>query len=178
MKKLIIKLTKYVFTTNNSITNYDIAIVFGGPDMIPYRISKAIELYKSKKIKKILITGGIGYFSKDKATTEATTMFNYLKSHNIPKKDIIIENKSRNTKENILNSINIITNKYTLNKTKIILISSDYHIKRCKLIFSKYSKNISIYGTKSSINKDNWYTTKSGILTIIKESFLIKFFQK
>lgn len=174
MKKITKFLEKKVFTPNNPLTNYDIAIVFGGPDMIPTRINQAIKLYNQNKISKILITGGIGYFNKDKTTTEANIMKEYLIKNKIPIKDILVENKSKNTKENIINSINILKDKYDLNKTKILLISSDYHIKRCQKLFSKYLSNFSIYGVKSQINKNNWFNTIKGILTIIKEYFLQK----
>lgn len=178
MKKITKFLEKKVFIPNNQLTNYDIAIVFGGPDMIPTRINQAIKLYNQNKISKILVTGGIGYFNKDKTTTEANIMKEYLIKNKIPIKDILIENKSKNTKENIINSINILNSKYDLNKIKILLISSDYHIKRCQKLFSKYLNNFSIYGVQTQINKNNWFNTIKGILTIIKEYFLLKITQK
>ena len=174
MNKLTKLLEEKIFTTNDKLTNYDIAIVFGGPSMIPTRIEKSIKLYKQNKIKKILVTGGIGYFNKNKSTPEAHLMKEYLITNNIPIKDIIVEDKSKSTKENIINSINILKNNYDIQQTKILLISSDYHIKRCKQLFTKYSKNISTYGTLNpKINKNNWYKSLSGYLTIIKEYFLL-----
>ncbi len=178
MKKLTKFLEKNVFIPNNQLTNYDIAIVFGGPDMIPTRINEAIKLYKQNKISKILVTGGIGYFNKDKTNTEANIMKEYLLKNKIPTKDILIENKSRNTKENIIYSVNLLKEKYDLSKTTILLISSDYHIKRCKLLFSNYLNNISIYGTSSKINKNNWSNSFYGYFTIIKEYILLKISMK
>lgn len=178
MKKVTKFLEKKVFIPNNHLTNYDIAIVFGGPDMIPTRINQAIKLYTQNKISKILVTGGIGYFNKNRTTTEANIMKEYLIKNNISIKDILIENKSKNTKENIINSIHILNSKYDLNKIKILLISSDYHIKRCQKLFYKYLNNFSIYGVKTQINKNNWHNTIKGILTIIKEYFLLKIYQK
>ncbi len=174
MKKLIKFLEKQVFIPNNQLTNYDITIIFGGPDMIPTRVNQAIKLYKQKKISKILVTGGIGYFNKDKINTEADTMKEYLIKNKIPSKDILIENKSRSTKENIIYSFNLLKEKYDISKTTILLISSDYHIKRCKILFSKYSNNISIYGTVSKINKDTWFKSFYGCFTILKEYILLK----
>ncbi|MGN1371791.1 MAG: YdcF family protein [Candidatus Coprovivens sp.] len=177
MKKFINILEKKVFIENDRLTNYDIAIIFGGPDMIPYRVDKAIELYNNKQIKKILVSGGIGYFKKRKNPKEAELMKQYLLNNNISKKDILIEDTSKSTKKNIKYSIELLKKKTNFKKLKILLISSDYHIKRCKILFLKCCNNcnnkLSIFGTKNPlINKDNWFKSLKGYITIIKEYIL------
>lgn len=53
-------------------------IVFGGISMIPYRVDEALKLYKADLIDKLVLTGGIGFFSKDRKTPEALKMCEYL----------------------------------------------------------------------------------------------------
>ena len=158
----------YIFINNDIIDKpIDIAIVFGGTNMIPYRVDKAIELYNKKLIKKILLTGGKTLFSKE---IEANLMLDYLLKNNIPKEDIILETKSKTTKQNIINSLKLINNE------TILLITSDFHLKRVKHLFRKYSNNkFYLYGTKDKItDKDNWYKTIKGRKQIIREYFLLK----
>jgi len=63
------------------------------------RIWQAIQLYKKKKIKKIVITGDSGYVLKE-GLHEAMQLKQDLVSMGIPASDIIVESKSRNTHEN------------------------------------------------------------------------------
>lgn len=162
------QIENYVFIDSDIIDKpCDVAIVFGGTNMIPYRADKAIELYNNKLVKKILLTGGKTLFSKE---IESILMLNYLLNNNIPKEDIILETKSKTTKQNIINSLKLI------NKETIILITSDFHLKRVKYLFKKYSNNkFYLYGTKDNItDKDNWYKTIKGRKQIIREYFLLK----
>ena len=36
------------------------AVVFGNPEYQGYRINEAIKLYKAKRVKKLILTGGVG----------------------------------------------------------------------------------------------------------------------
>ena len=54
-------------------------------------------------------------------------------------KDIIIDDKSNNTFENIDNSLKLLPN-----ELNIIIITSEFHLKRCLLIFKKKYPELSI----------------------------------
>ena len=138
--------------------------------MIPFRVDIAIDLYNKGLVKKILLTGYKPLLSTKKEV-EADIMLDYLLKHNIPKEDIILERKSKTTKENIINSIKLINK-----DDSIILISSDFHLKRIKKLFTNYAKNkVYVYGSKDGItDKDNWYKTIKGRKQIIRELFLLK----
>ena len=60
--------------------NYDVAIVLGGPKMIPDRINKAKELYQKGIVKKILVSGSSGFLSMN-IFSEACKMYKYLIKH-------------------------------------------------------------------------------------------------
>ena len=79
----------------------DVIIGFGHFDMnIPRR---CCELYLKGYGKKIIYTGGFGAGSADLKNPEAAEFLNYTMEHfpQIPESDIIIEDRSTNTGENI-----------------------------------------------------------------------------
>ena len=99
------------------------------------RIWQAIQLYKKKKIKKIIITGDSGYVLK-KGLHEAAQLKQDLISMGIPEDEIIIENKSRNTHENAHQTKLIFENKnFSLQNN--LLITSSMHMRRAKACFEK-----------------------------------------
>lgn len=174
---------KIVFSKDNydSKITFDVALVFGGVSMIPHRLDKAIELYKQKKIKKILVSGGIGFLSLNRHNKEALMMRDYLLECGISREDIIIEEKSRNTNENIQNSLKIINDMYDMNDINILLITSDFHLKRCTKLIKNLSKSEKIYGVgikdgKNDLN--NWTEAFSSKKNIYVEAILLLYYAK
>jgi uncharacterized SAM-binding protein YcdF (DUF218 family) len=107
------------------------------------RIWHALLLYKQGKIKKILITGGnIDIFGKEKES-EATRLAVFLRTAEVPKEDIIIENKARNTKENAVFTAQIIKEKYP--NASLTLITSGFHMARAKGCFEKVGLKFEVF---------------------------------
>ena len=96
---------------------------------------QAIQLYKKKKIKKIIITGDSGYVLK-KGLHEATQLRDDLISLGIPKEDIIVETKSRNTHENA-HQTRLLLEKLGRSKQSNLLITSSMHMRRANACFKK-----------------------------------------
>lgn len=102
------------------------------PNELKLRCDRAVELYKSWYIEKILVTWWKSKFYKHShLLLESELMFNYLISQWIWYQVILKESLSQNTFENIINSIDIIKKTSYHN---IVMISSDYHIFRIKFI--------------------------------------------
>lgn len=154
-------------TSLNKNKKAAIALVLGG--MISYddsknqvtfnsnvnRITKAVELYKNKKVKTIFISGGSGSVTYSEKR-EASLLKNYLiKYFNIPNKDILIENKSNNTYENA-KFTNEILKKEKLNKKKIILITSNTHYYRAQKCFEKQGIKTFILNEKRTKTREKW----------------------
>ena len=99
------------------------------------RMWQAIQLYKKKKIKKIIITGDSGYVLK-KGLHEATQLRDDLISLGIPKEDIIVETKSRNTHENA-HQTRLLLEKIGGSKQSNLLITSSMHMRRANACFKK-----------------------------------------
>ncbi|MDE6142366.1 MAG: YdcF family protein, partial [Bacilli bacterium] len=165
----------------NPKDKFDIAIVFGGVSMIPYRLDEAVKFYKNKKVKKILVSGGVGYLSLNRLFKEASLMQKYLLSHGVKEEDIIIEDKSRNTYENVINIAGILKKLPSFPKTKIILITSDFHLKRCMelTIQNTEIKDISGIGIEDHKNDiENWHKYFQGRKNIHVEAFLLCYYAK
>lgn len=103
--------------------------------LLAKRLDKAIEVYKSDKTPPMIITsGGQG---KDESVSEAYAMAQYLLDHGIPKENILLEDQSKNTMENVMNSKKIIDR--CEGRKRTALISSNYHVYRC-LIYAHKAK--------------------------------------
>lgn len=90
------------------------------------RIDKAIDVYHKDPTPPILIpSGGQG---TDETVSEARAMADYLLSKGIPREKIILEDRSVNTYENLLNSKKII--KERADGSYIALVTSNYHVYR------------------------------------------------
>ena len=90
------------------------------------RLDKAIEVYrKDPTPPKLIPSGGQG---SDETISEAEAMKSYLLEQGIPENDIILEDASKTTYENLLNSKKIMDiiegRKYTA------LVTSNYHVYR------------------------------------------------
>ena len=130
----------------NPTTTYDIGIVLGGVadfDTITKahnfnkhadRLMDAEQLYRQGIIKKIMLSGGNGMLLNN-GYFEANAMRNHPIKNKIPAEDIIIENTSRNTKENAFNSAIIL--KQQLPNASILLITSAQHMKRAQYCFDR-----------------------------------------
>ena len=128
--------------------NYDYGILLGGMLDINYdndndniifningdRLLNTIYLYKTKTIKKIIISGASGSLYSD--ISEANILKLYLQKIGISEDDILTESKSKNTYENAIFSADLIKLRDN-NKAKCIIITSDYHIRRSLACFKK-----------------------------------------
>ena len=94
--------------------------------LVSDRIDKAILVYSTDPSPTILIpSGGKG---GDETVSEAEAMAQYLREKGIPEKDILLEDESKTTMENLRNSKALIDaregRKYTA------LVTSNYHVYR------------------------------------------------
>lgn len=135
---------------------YDYGIVVGG--MLAYdranrrinfkqgidRLLHAIELYKSRKINKIFITGGSGSLT-DQREKEAIHLRNDLLRVGFPEKDLLIESDSKNTRENALFTAEILLSKNE--EANYLLITSAYHMRRAIGCFKKAGIQADAYPT-------------------------------
>lgn len=132
---------------------FDIAIVLGGfTDINAYpihrnnfnnsieRLTQTLELYHQGLVKKILLTGGnSNIIYKD--SNESKEVLRFLLRIGIPREDIIIEAKARNTYENALFTKELLGNQ----NAKLLLTTSAFHLYRSKQCFDKIGLQTTAY---------------------------------
>lgn len=92
------------------------------------RLEKGIELYEKHRIKKILVSGGLG----KEGYYEGSKMKDYLRSKGIPDSLIIVDNHGDNTRATVENSLQL---KKKMNFASIIIVSQYFHVTRTKRLF-------------------------------------------
>ena len=102
-------------------------------DELVGRCQVALNSYKKYPNAYIICTGG-GTASGNSNATEAGQMVKWLIEHGVDESKVIAEKKSLSSEQNALNSVDILKAQYP-QVDSIALISSDYHLRRCYVLF-------------------------------------------
>lgn len=106
--------------------------LIGGERVSPLlasRLDKSIEQYrKYNEEPKIIVSGGQG---PDELLSEAEAMKNYIVGKGVPEQDVLIEDKSRNTMQNMLFSKAIMDSIKPDHKS--IFVTNNYHVFRASI---------------------------------------------
>ncbi len=137
------------------------ALVFGNSILIKERVSKAVELYKDERIRKVIFMGGVNGVSNqsNSAIAEANKMKELAIKMGIDERDIIVDDTSNNTFENVDNAMYLLKDEINTIKN-ITVITSEFHLKRCYAILKKNYPNINItlVAAKDGFtDSDNWF---------------------
>lgn len=110
---------------------------------LKYRLDAALGYIQDNPGCKVIVSGGQG---KGEDITEGKAMEDYLASQGLSRNQIIKEEKSENTDENLRYSMDIIGNK----ADKVVIVSNNFHIYRAKRIAIKQGyENVSGIGTRT-----------------------------
>ncbi|MGT2742560.1 YdcF family protein [Streptococcus plurextorum] len=109
--------------------------------LLASRIEKGIAIYKKHPGSKLIMSGGQG---PDELLAEGQAMANYAMEQGIPLEDIVIENQSTNTEENLKFS-------YALMKpgSRFALVTNYYHVFRALLLARKLKIKCIGYGART-----------------------------
>jgi uncharacterized SAM-binding protein YcdF (DUF218 family) len=109
--------------------NLDYIIVLGaqvyenGPSMVlKFRLDQAIEYLQDNPETTCIVSGGQGY---NEPFAEAVGMADYLEKNGISKERIILEDKSKNTKQNIANSMQLMPE-----GASVGIVTNNFHVFR------------------------------------------------
>ncbi|MBL4642956.1 MAG: YdcF family protein [Flavobacteriaceae bacterium] len=124
----------------------ELLVVLGAPNSVSGELS-TISISRLKyclqhfnKQKRILCTGGFGTHFNTTKIPHATYAKEYLLEHGISTASFLASALSSNTVEDAVKTKSIISK---LDNIKLLIISSDYHIKRVEYIFNKILKEYS-----------------------------------
>jgi uncharacterized SAM-binding protein YcdF (DUF218 family) len=91
------------------------------------RLLHALQLYREGKIRKIILSGGSGAL-REVAATEAEELRRILLLAQVPEEDILLEDQSRNTRENALFTRDLLLRHPELRE--VLLVTSGFHMRR------------------------------------------------
>lgn len=103
------------------------------------RVEYAVKLYKQGYAKNIIFSSGYMHIYREPLIMKALAV-----SLGVPEDAILLEDKAANTYQNVKFSKEILDEKRW---TKILLISSPYHMRRAFLVFNTLAKNIKVVYT-------------------------------
>jgi len=127
----LLALRIYSFGHTSSDARADAAVVLGAAvwtnqvsPVFKERINHAVNLYRIGQVRKLIFTGGQGNPGEP---TESAAARDYAIQSGIPASDILIEEKSHNTYENILYAKQLAD---THGINKVLIVSDPLHMKR------------------------------------------------
>ena len=133
----------------------EIAVVLGGYSSFNFetnqvefngsadRVMIPLQWYFNGNIKKIFLSGGSGELLKQTYSPQLKVAELLVRS-GVKASDIIVEPKSRNTRENALFVANYVDS-LNLDKSKMVLVTSAMHMRRSMGCFEKVGLNLSPY---------------------------------
>lgn len=156
----------------------DCIIVLGSSKASMYRVPIAVEVYNSGRSNKILLCGGKLRDFSTGICSEAEHMKKATIALGIPAENIILENSSQNTVENLLCSLMELQRTFCLNNIhSVILVTTTYHMRRslaiAQYLFPKHISIIPCPADDTNTRRDNWMNTSAGTERAKKEAMKI-----
>ncbi|MGE9547752.1 YdcF family protein [Snodgrassella alvi] len=166
--------TVYQFSHPQLLSEADAAIVLGAAawDKRPSpvfreRINHAINLYRAGKVKKILFTGGS---PRSGFMTEAAVGRRYAIRNGVDASDIIYENHSRDTWQNLVNAQALAEDN---DIDTFIIVSDPYHLARACIMARDLGLDVQVSPTPTT----RYTATQSKLRFLAQESYTLMVYQ-
>ncbi len=120
----------------------EVMVIFGckvepdGPSiLLRDRLDTALDYLEEHPDMTVVVSGGKG---DDEHQSEAQAMFDYLTEHGVNPEQIIREDQSRNTWQNINNTLALFrSGEIEEGAGKVLLVSSDFHLTRIRMLWER-----------------------------------------
>ena len=113
---------------------------------LEWRLSKALDIYAHQRVP-IVVTGAQGL---DEPATEASVMQEWLVDKGVRPADVLAEESSFNTRENISNALALLPQ----GTRDVLIVTSDYHLPRALRVARDLGLNPS--GAGSPVKPEYW----------------------
>ena len=140
-------------TKNTTTFTEDCALVLGGglrgEKILPtlqFRLDKCLDYLQHNPKALIIVSGGQG---RGETICESKAMKRYLVSKGVNADQIIEENQSKNTRQNMLFSKVLLDSLFSSGKYTVTCITSDYHAYRANKLSKKANLPVSHYNSKT-----------------------------
>ena len=148
--------------------NTDCIIVLGSIKAAKYRVPVAVDAYNAGRTSKIMLCGGKIRDFPDGHYSEAEHMRQAALALGVAEEDIVLENSSQNTVENILFALIELQRTLWLNKVRrVLLVTTAYHMRRslaiARYLFPDHIEIIPCPANDNNTRRDNWMNTPIGV---------------
>jgi len=134
--------------------------------------TRAAQLYHQGMIKKIITTGGVRFADSDEPLTESQYARKILIARGVPPKAIYVENKSTNTRENVVFARRLIKRaEGTVRHETILCMGMNHATSRFLMTMAKnWPQAIASFigFDRFDLPKDEWHTCEN-ITTLLKQ---------
>ncbi len=148
----------------------DLIFVFGGSGSA--RAHEAVRLYRLGLAPKIMFTGKHASYMEDSDLSEAEYAAQYATDHGVLSDDIILETTSKNTPENAINGLQILSD-MKLSPKRIILVTNQHHMRRSYYSFkAALDSPIELIRQPcipEKFNRETFFKSKEGLNYVIYE---------
>ncbi len=158
--------------------NVDCIIVLGSIKAAKYRVPVAVEAYRMGRASKIMLCGGALRTFPGEVHSEAEHMRNKALELGVAEENIIMENTSQNTIENILCALVELQRTFWLNRVqKVLLVTTTYHMRRslaiARYLFPAHIEVVPCPADDTNTKRDTWMNTPEGVERAKKEALNI-----
>ena len=155
--------------------NADCIIVLGSIKAAKYRVPVAVDAYNAGRTSKLMLCGGKLRDFPDGKYSEAEHMRQAALALGVAEEDIVLENSSQNTVENILFALIELQRTLWLNKVRrVLLVTTAYHMRRslaiARYLFPDHIEIIPCPANDNNTRRDNWMNTQVGTDRAKKEA--------
>ena len=106
-----------------------------GPSiLLQDRLDAALEYLQENPDMTVVVTGGQG---DNEPMSEAQAMYEYLTSHGIPAEQILMEDQSTSTLENLRNASALLYQQGYDTTEEILVVTNDFHLTRTRMLFKR-----------------------------------------
>ena len=156
----------------------DCIIVLGSLKAAKYRVPVAVDAYKAGRSSKILLCGGKLRDFPDGRYSEAEYMRKAAMELGVCEKNIILENNSLNTVDNLRNALIELQGAFGLNNIRrVLLVTTAYHMRRSlaitRYLFPAHISIIPCPANDNNTRRDNWMQSEVGIQRVKNEAMKI-----
>ena len=122
-----------------------------GPSiLLQDRLDKALEYLEAHPDMIVVAAGGQG---SDEHVSEARAMADYLMEHGFPEKQILLEDQSHNTEENLYYTAELLAEEGYDVTADVVIVSNGFHLARVRMLWSRLTggqDNLSTLAAPSS----------------------------
>jgi len=138
-----------------------------GPSvLLADRLDTAIAYLEEHPELPVVVAGGQG---EDEPTTEAVGMRDYLTARGIDPARIWLEDRSHNTKENLVNTAALLAEKgMDPAETHLLVVSNGFHLCRVRMLSARFGLDISTLAAPSSHVPAKIYSYLREVAALVK----------